>query len=905
MQKVKKKYGGVMALWAMLLALALSLSYAPEVSAAAKSSNVKGITVKNLPAKTLTLKKGKSMTLKVKVESTNKKKVSQKVTYKSNNTKVASVSSKGKIKAKKKGKATITITSKANTKKSTKITVRVGTPVTSVSLNKTSATLQTGQSITLKASVKPKKPTNKNIIWSSSNSAVAKVNSKGKVTALKAGTVKITAMAEDGSGKKKSATINVKDPVVVKEVAVVNAATVKVTLSEAADLTKDSFAVKSNRYGGSTYNKVNKVDNISTTDKTAYLVVLDSRSRFKDRDHVQVTVTGLWGTPSSVSTAIFNDGTFKYTDEITWEETVGERTERGFGSSIGIGYKAYSVTNLPKGILYEEADNQIRFYGKPQQAGDVVTEVVVADEAGNTYTYAITWVIRGKDGMSVTVSGTKYYLLNAEGRAVIGEKYEWGGSHSNLYVSVNGGSGDYKYSLTGNAYGLEIGETSGYITGELRARGDYPLNIRVQDNENPAKVATRTVTIHVEQSVTISGIVKDLGGNPIPHRGYVKFINKDKANKFADSDSDWTYTDDKGAFSITLVSGTYDIEASCEAGSGDTTSYLYAQGLTTTRSGFDLTLQVRKITVISGNSAVIKADALGEWEDQYGEVYGSGEYLYLKDGTSVALTASADRRDATITATVTANASVPTATANITVTSKNIPAITENTPISNISLPDYYDDDYAYYKFVPKASGTYYFYSTNGTGYTRGNLQGGDTEYGTLTSAYGGSLLGTENDFCFSWDCTAGKTYYVGIAGYSGEKATLNVSVNDPNANYQPPADEEEVQTYNGPAVEDEAEKIKDDADVTPEDAADDMNALTEETMPAEESSDSADAIEEESSDETDTIEEEAADETSVAAEETADETDAVAEETADETGAVAEEAADETDAVANGESNR
>lgn len=101
MREMKKS---IAAFWVILLTLVLSLSYAPEVSAAKKASNVKSVTVTNLPSKKLTLKKGKTMTLKVKVESTNKKKVSQKVTFKTSNKKVATVSSKGKIKAVKKEK---------------------------------------------------------------------------------------------------------------------------------------------------------------------------------------------------------------------------------------------------------------------------------------------------------------------------------------------------------------------------------------------------------------------------------------------------------------------------------------------------------------------------------------------------------------------------------------------------------------------------------------------------------------------------------------------------------------------------------------------------------------------------------------------------------------------------------
>ena len=57
------------------------------------------------------------------------------------------------------------------------------------------------------------KKANKKLSWTSSNKDYAVVNSKGKVTAKKAGkgkTVKITAKATDGSGKKKTIAIKIK-----------------------------------------------------------------------------------------------------------------------------------------------------------------------------------------------------------------------------------------------------------------------------------------------------------------------------------------------------------------------------------------------------------------------------------------------------------------------------------------------------------------------------------------------------------------------------------------------------------------------------------------------------------------------------------------------------------------------
>lgn len=72
--------------------------------------------------------------------------------------------------------------------------------VTSVTLNQSSVNLKEGGTCQLSASVYPTNATNRNVTWSSSNTAVATV-SGGLVSAKSAGTATITCRAADGSGK--------------------------------------------------------------------------------------------------------------------------------------------------------------------------------------------------------------------------------------------------------------------------------------------------------------------------------------------------------------------------------------------------------------------------------------------------------------------------------------------------------------------------------------------------------------------------------------------------------------------------------------------------------------------------------------------------------------------------------
>ncbi|MBP5656214.1 Ig-like domain-containing protein [Candidatus Saccharibacteria bacterium] len=127
------------------------------------------------------------------------------VTWTSSNTAVATVSATGVVTGKKAGTAKITV--KTNNGKTATATITVNNVnATSITLNKTSASILVGNSVTLTATISPANTTIKTITWASSNTAVATV-SGGKVTGKKAGTAKIT--AKTANGKTATATITV------------------------------------------------------------------------------------------------------------------------------------------------------------------------------------------------------------------------------------------------------------------------------------------------------------------------------------------------------------------------------------------------------------------------------------------------------------------------------------------------------------------------------------------------------------------------------------------------------------------------------------------------------------------------------------------------------------------------
>ncbi len=136
------------------------------------------------------------------------------ITWKSSNTSV--ISNNGTVTLPKKDtKVTLTATFTYKTAKGSKkftVTVKAGSTVikpTKVALNvKSSITVGKKEKVTLKATVSPKKASQK-VTWKSSKPKVVQVSSKGVLTAKATGTAKVTALTSNG--KKASVTVKVKN----------------------------------------------------------------------------------------------------------------------------------------------------------------------------------------------------------------------------------------------------------------------------------------------------------------------------------------------------------------------------------------------------------------------------------------------------------------------------------------------------------------------------------------------------------------------------------------------------------------------------------------------------------------------------------------------------------------------
>jgi len=144
---------------------------------------------------TLELIAGKEATLTATVkpdDATNKT-----VTWSSNNETVATVDNNGKVTAKAAGEAIITAKAGDKTATCTVTVAKADVAVESVTLDKTSLDLKTGDNTTLTATVNPESATNKDVTWISDKPEIAAVKG-GTVTAKAAGTAIIAVTTIDG-----------------------------------------------------------------------------------------------------------------------------------------------------------------------------------------------------------------------------------------------------------------------------------------------------------------------------------------------------------------------------------------------------------------------------------------------------------------------------------------------------------------------------------------------------------------------------------------------------------------------------------------------------------------------------------------------------------------------------------
>ena len=151
---------------------------------------------------------GKTVQLRASITPSNAH--TQALAWSSSNVKVATVDQNGEVTAVGYGTTTITAKSTDGTKKSGTFKVTVQPQYVTTAKLSGLNTMKPGTQQQLTALVLPEDANNKTVEWSTSSKSIATVDQNGIVTAKKAGTVKITVTAKDGSKVKAVFTIKIK-----------------------------------------------------------------------------------------------------------------------------------------------------------------------------------------------------------------------------------------------------------------------------------------------------------------------------------------------------------------------------------------------------------------------------------------------------------------------------------------------------------------------------------------------------------------------------------------------------------------------------------------------------------------------------------------------------------------------
>lgn len=131
------------------------------------------------------------------------------VTWSSSDTTVATVTNTGSVKAVKNG--TAVITAKTGNGLAAQCTVTVSTPISSFSVKPAKTkTIDVDSTFTITAKIYPAAATDRTLLYSSSDEDVAVVDENGTVTAVSAGSAKITVTAKSNPAKTRTVTVKVR-----------------------------------------------------------------------------------------------------------------------------------------------------------------------------------------------------------------------------------------------------------------------------------------------------------------------------------------------------------------------------------------------------------------------------------------------------------------------------------------------------------------------------------------------------------------------------------------------------------------------------------------------------------------------------------------------------------------------
>jgi uncharacterized protein YjdB len=198
----------------------------------------------------------------------------------------------------------------------------INTPITSISLDKSKLTLETGKTSQLTATVNPDNASNKNVYWESSNTSVATVSATGLVTAKSTGTTRISVISENNPSIKAYCDVTV-TPLAIP---VTGVSLNKTTLSLGVDDKEQLTATISPS------NATNKTVTWSSSNSSVALVLNTGYINALSEGTTTITVTTEDGNKTATCEITVSDERTGTTGLLTWKLSNGTLTISGTGA---------------------------------------------------------------------------------------------------------------------------------------------------------------------------------------------------------------------------------------------------------------------------------------------------------------------------------------------------------------------------------------------------------------------------------------------------------------------------------------------------------------------------------------------------------------------------------------------
>ena len=135
------------------------------------------------------------------------------VTWTSGDERIATVDETGRVTGIKRGNVRIIATAVDGSNVRSNISVQVTQPAGEISLDKTEITVDAGRNTMIRATVLPKDANDRNVVWSTTDPAIATVNGQGRITGVALGTCEVVCTSKSNGNVQARATVHVQQPV--------------------------------------------------------------------------------------------------------------------------------------------------------------------------------------------------------------------------------------------------------------------------------------------------------------------------------------------------------------------------------------------------------------------------------------------------------------------------------------------------------------------------------------------------------------------------------------------------------------------------------------------------------------------------------------------------------------------